>query len=136
SLWFGVVVRGDVNAIRIGPRTNIQDGSVVHAATGTHSTLIGAEVTVGHMAVIHACTLKDHAFIGIQACVMDGAVVERKAMLGAGGLVPPGRRTPSGGLWAGMPVQFRRKLGPEDERQFDWIARHYVELAHEYRGQA
>jgi gamma-carbonic anhydrase len=133
SLWFGVVVRGDVNSIRIGARTNIQDGSVVHAASGAHATRIGAEVTVGHMAVIHACTLEDRAFIGIQACVMDGAVVEQNAMVAAGALVSPGRRVPSGELWAGTPARFRRKLGPEDERQFDWIAAHYVKLARDYR---
>jgi hypothetical protein len=77
SLWFGVVVRGDVNAIRIGPRTNVQDGTIVHAATGTFSTHIGAEVTIGHAAVIHACRLETRAFIGIKAVILDGAVVGR-----------------------------------------------------------
>ena len=132
SLWFGVIVRGDVNAIRIGARTNIQDGTIVHAATGTFAAHIGAEVTIGHSAVIHACIIEDRAFIGIKAVVMDGAVVEAGAMVAAGALVGPGKRIPSGELWAGSPARFRRKLGPEDERQFGWIAQHYVELAGAY----
>ncbi|MCI0431506.1 MAG: gamma carbonic anhydrase family protein [Rhodospirillales bacterium] len=132
SLWFGVVVRGDVNKIRIGARSNIQDGAIVHAATGTFATHIGAEVTIGHAAVIHACTIEDRAFIGIKAVVMDGAVVETSAMVAAGALVGPGKRIPSGELWAGSPARFLRKLGPEDERQFGWIAAHYVELAEAY----
>ena len=132
SLWFGVVVRGDVNAIRIGPRTNVQDGTIVHAATGTFSTHIGAEVTIGHAAVIHACRLEDRTFIGIKAVILDGAVVEEGAMVAAGSLVGPGKRIPSGELWAGNPARFRRKLGPEDEQNFGWIAAHYVELAWAY----
>jgi gamma-carbonic anhydrase len=122
SLWFGVIVRGDVNVIRIGARTNIQDGTIVHAATDTFGTYIGADVTIGHAAVIHACTIEDRAFIGIKAVVMDGAVVETGAMVAAGALVGP----------AGSPARFRRKLGPEDERQFGWIAAHYVKLAQAY----
>jgi carbonic anhydrase/acetyltransferase-like protein (isoleucine patch superfamily) len=132
SLWFGVVVRGDVNAIRIGPRTNVQDGTIVHAATGTFATHIGAEVTIGHAAVIHACRLEDRAFIGIKAVVLDGAVVEEGAMVAAGSLVGPGKRIPKGELWAGNPARFRRKLGAEDARNFGWIAAHYVELAGAY----
>jgi carbonic anhydrase/acetyltransferase-like protein (isoleucine patch superfamily) len=132
SLWFGVVVRGDVNAIRIGARTNVQDGTIVHAATGTFSTHIGAEVTIGHAAVIHACRLEDRAFIGIKAVILDGAVVEEGAMVAAGSLVGPGKRIPKGELWAGNPARFKRRLGPEDERNFGWIAQHYVELAEAY----
>ena len=132
SLWFGVIVRGDVNVIRIGARTNIQDGTVVHAATDTFGTYIGSEVTIGHAAVVHACTIEDRAFVGIKAVVMDGAVVEAGAMVAAGALVGPGKRVPSGELWAGSPARFLRKLGPEDERQFGWIAAHYVTLAQAY----
>jgi gamma-carbonic anhydrase len=132
SLWFGVVVRGDVNAIRIGPRTNVQDGTIVHAATGTFATHIGMEVTIGHAAVIHACRLEDRAFIGIKAVILDGAVVEEGAMVAAGSLVGPGKRIPKGELWAGNPARFKRKLGAEDERNFGWIAQHYVELAGAY----
>ena len=132
NLWFGVIVRGDVNVIRIGARTNIQDGTIVHAATDTFGTYIGADVTIGHAAVIHACTIEDRAFIGIKAVVMDGAVVEPGAMVAAGALVAPGKRVPSGELWAGSPARFRRKLGPKDEREFGWIAAHYVKLAAAY----
>jgi carbonic anhydrase/acetyltransferase-like protein (isoleucine patch superfamily) len=132
SLWFGTVVRGDVNRITIGPRTNVQDGTIIHAATGTFATRIGAEVTIGHAAVIHACTLEDRAFIGIKAVVLDGAVVEEGAMLAAGALLGPGKRIPKGELWAGSPAKFRRALTADDAREFDWIAEHYVELAGAY----
>ena len=132
SLWFGVVVRGDVNSIRIGRRTNIQDGTIVHAATGTFATVIGDEVTIGHMAVVHACTIEDRAFVGIKACVMDGAVVETGGMVAAGALVTPGKRVRTGELWAGSPARFHRRLTPEDEAEFGWIAGAYVELAAGY----
>ena len=132
SLWFGAVVRGDVNRITIGARTNIQDGTIIHAATGTFATRIGAEVTVGHAAVIHACTIEDRAFIGIKAVVLDGAVVEEGAMVAAGALVGPGKRVPKGELWAGSPAKFRRALTADDAREFGWIAAHYVELAEAY----
>ncbi len=84
SLWFGAQVRGDVNVVRIGPRTNIQDGAVIHVSGRLQGTFVGADVTVGHMALLHACTLADGCFIGMKACVMDGAVVETGAMVAAG----------------------------------------------------
>src|SRR5258708_17676547 len=90
GIWFHCLVRGDLNSIRIGARTNIQDGSIIHVDTGELSTFIGDDVTVGHNAVIHACTLKNRAFVGISATVLDGAVIEEGGMLAAGGVGSPG----------------------------------------------
>ena len=88
GIWYGVVLRGDVNIIRIGARTNIQDGTVVHVAAKGQGSFIGSDITIGHMALIHACTLEDGCFIGMQSCIMDGALVESGAMVAAGALVP------------------------------------------------
>src|SRR5574341_1833563 len=98
SLWFGTVVRGDVNRVRIGARTNLQDHTVVHVTVGTHPTTIGDDVTVGHRAVLHGCTVNDRSLIGIGAIVMDAVVVGPDAMVGAGALVPPRMVVPPGKL--------------------------------------
>ena len=91
GIWFHCLVRGDMNYIRIGARTNIQDGAIIHVDTGEMAAMIGDDVTVGHNAVIHACTLKHRAFVGISATVLDGAVIEEGGVLGAGGLLTPGK---------------------------------------------
>lgn len=138
SIWYGCVLRGDDNTIRVGARTNIQDGTIVHinhereGAAGTR-TVIGADVTIGHMALIHACTLEDGCFIGMKACVMDGAVVESGAMVAAGALVTPGKRVKRGELWAGSPARLMRKLSEAELRYFSYTAQHYAELAASYR---
>ncbi|HEX2752953.1 MAG TPA: gamma carbonic anhydrase family protein [Alphaproteobacteria bacterium] len=85
GIWFNCVLRGDVNNIKIGARTNIQDGTVIHVSSTLQGTYVGSDVTVGHAALLHACTIEDAAFIGMQACVMDGAHVESGAMVGSGG---------------------------------------------------
>lgn len=149
SVWFGCVIRGDVNKIRIGARANIQDGTVIHVASGDqparmgpgsapppwqgHPTMIGDDVTVGHMALLHACTLETRAFVGMKAAVMDGATVQSEGMLAAGALLTPGKTVRKGELWAGSPAKFWRNLSPEDIAQFDLRARQYTELANEYR---
>lgn len=138
SIWYGCVLRGDDNSIRIGSRTNIQDGTIVHinhereGAAGTKTT-IGSDVTIGHMALIHACTLEDGCFIGMKACVMDGAVVESGAMVAAGALVTPGKRVKRGELWAGGPARLMRRLTDTELTYFSYTARHYAELAASYR---
>ena len=133
SVWFNCVVRGDVHHVRIGARTNIQDGSIIHVSTGTHPTLIGDDVLVGHMALLHGCTLESRAFVGLGAIVMDGAVVEGDAMLAAGSLLAPGKRLPGGELWTGRPARFTRTLS-EAEIAFNRTgAPHYVEVARHYR---
>lgn len=132
SIWFGCTLRGDVNRIRIGKRTNIQDHSMIHVSSFGHPTLIGDDVTVGHMALLHACTIEDGGFVGMKACVMDGAVVESGAMVAAGALVPPGKRVLAGQLWAGSPAKFMRELGDKDREYMKWSAEHYVKLARDY----
>jgi gamma-carbonic anhydrase len=133
GIWFGCVLRGDVNEIRIGARTNIQDGTVIHVASLGQGTYIGDDVTVGHMALLHACTLESGCFVGMKACVMDGAHVEGGAMVAAGALVTPGKRVPRGELWAGSPAQRLRALTGKDLASFPESARRYVELAKTYQ---
>jgi carbonic anhydrase/acetyltransferase-like protein (isoleucine patch superfamily) len=136
SLWFGVVARGDINLIRIGQRTNIQDGTIIHVSAPGNGTHIGDDVTVGHMAVLHDCTLQDGSFVGIKACVMDGAVVESGAMVAAGALVTPRKVVRSGELWSGVPAKPARALKQEEVDMIRWIPEHYVELLQEYLRQA
>lgn len=138
SIWFGCVLRGDSNSIKIGARTNIQDGTVIHVnheregAAGTKTT-IGSDVTVGHMALLHACTIEDGAFIGMKACLMDGVHVESGAMVAAGALVTPGKRIRKGELWAGSPAKLMRPLTDKEMAYFAYSAKHYCEVAANYR---
>ena len=129
SVWYNCVLRGDVNLIRVGAGSNIQDGTVVHVSRTTHGTIIGDDVTVGHMALIHGCTLEDRAIIGMRATIMDGCVVEPGAMVAAGALLTPGKRVPSGQLWAGAPATYKRDVNPEESAYFAETARHYTALA-------
>ncbi|QJE72694.1 gamma carbonic anhydrase family protein [Aerophototrophica crusticola] len=136
SLWFGVTVRGDVNEIRIGRGTNIQDGTVIHCTTDKFGTYIGEDVLVGHLALLHGCVVEDGAFIGMKACLMDGVVVEKGAMVAAGALVTPGKRVKSGELWAGSPAKFVRMLTDEEKANLPKAAPHYVQLAQQYLREA
>jgi carbonic anhydrase/acetyltransferase-like protein (isoleucine patch superfamily) len=133
SIWFNVVLRGDVNYIRVGARTNIQDGSVVHVASNAQPTIIGCDVLIGHMAMIHACTLEDGCFVGMSATIMDGAVVETEAMVAAGALIPPGKRVGTGQLWAGTPAKYIRDLSSEEKASFPSQIQRYVDLGQRYR---
>jgi carbonic anhydrase/acetyltransferase-like protein (isoleucine patch superfamily) len=135
NIWFGVTIRGDVHEIRIGARTNIQDGSVIHVTRGVSGTYIGDGVTIGHMALLHACRVEDHAFVGMGAIILDEAIVETGAMLAAGAMLTPGKRVPSGELWAGRPATFMRRLTPQDTDFFPVSAENYVRLAKEYLDQ-
>jgi carbonic anhydrase/acetyltransferase-like protein (isoleucine patch superfamily) len=118
SIWYNCVLRGDVNRIRIGARTNIQDGSVIHVDSPKagdevgYPTIIGADVLIGHLAMVHGCLLHDRAFVGLGSIVMDGCEIESDAMLAAGAMLTPGRRIPSGQLWAGRPARYVRDLRP------------------------
>lgn len=138
SIWFGCVLRGDSNTISVGARTNIQDGTIIHVnheregAAGTR-TVIGSDVTVGHMALLHACTIEDGAFIGMKACIMDGVVVESGGMVAAGALVTPGKRVRRGELWAGSPAKLMRPLGDKEMAYFAYSAKHYCDVAASYR---
>lgn len=135
SIWFGVVVRGDVNSIRIGSDTNIQDGSIVHVTRAKFATEIGSGVTVGHLALVHGCRLEDHCFVGMQATVMDGCVIESQGMLAAGALLTPGKRIASGELWAGRPAKLMRRLDADELRNITETAAHYARLGAAYRDQ-
>jgi carbonic anhydrase/acetyltransferase-like protein (isoleucine patch superfamily) len=126
SIWMNTVVRGDVNHIRIGARTNVQDGSVLHVTRRTHPLVIGDDVTIGHAAVIHGCTLEDHAFIGMGATVMDGAVVGSFAFVAAGALVTQGRHIPPGTLAMGAPAKPVRDLTERELERIRASARNYV----------
>jgi len=132
SIWFNCVVRGDTNSIRIGARSNIQDGTVIHVDSATYGVVIGDDVTVGHMALIHACTVEDGAMIGMSATAMDGSVVESGAILAAGALLSPGKRVPAGQMWAGTPARFVRDVTEKDKALIAYIAPHYVDLAGDY----
>lgn len=132
SIWYGCVLRGDGHFIRVGDRTNVQDGTIVHIATDRHPCLIGSGVTIGHAAIVHACTLEDDSFVGMGATVMDGAVVRRHAMVAAGALVTPGKIVPGGELWAGSPARKMRDLTAAEIDNIHASADHYCDLAGSY----
>jgi gamma-carbonic anhydrase len=135
SIWYGCVLRGDVNRIRIGARTNIQDGTVVHCDSpgpgepDGHPTIIGEDVLIGHLAMVHGCVLEDRAFVGLGSIVMDGCRIESDAMLAAGAMLTPGKTIPAGQLWAGRPAKYVRDLTPSDLAGMQAGVAHYVELA-------
>ena len=135
SIWYNCVIRADVNGIRIGARTNVQDGTVIHCdspKTGRPDgfpTLIGDDVLIGHMAMVHGCTLLDRAFVGLGSIVMDGCVIEGDAMLAAGAMLTPGKRIPSRQLWSGRPAQYMRDLDPAQLTEMHQGVAHYVQIA-------
>jgi len=134
GIWFNVTIRGDVEPIKIGARTNIQDGTVIHCTRGGHPTTIGQGVTVGHAAILHACAIHDNAFIGMGAIVMDDCVIESGAMLAAGAVLTPRKTIPSGQLWAGSPAKFFRDLSAEEISFIPKSAANYVKHVYEYLG--
>jgi carbonic anhydrase/acetyltransferase-like protein (isoleucine patch superfamily) len=138
SIWPGAVLRGDVHYIRVGARSNIQDGSIVHVthdgpySPGGFPTVIGEGVTIGHAAVIHACTIEDYCLIGMHATVLDGAVVKRYGFVGAGSVVPPGKVVGERELWLGNPAQRVRLLTDKQVEQLHYSADQYVRLKDVY----
>lgn len=132
GIWYGVVLRGDDNFIRVGRRTNIQDGTIVHVSSRGNGTHIGSNVSIGHAAVIHACTLEDGAFVGMGATVLDGAVVEGGAMVAAGALVPPGKVVRKGQVWMGNPARHARDLSDVEREYIAHVAEHYWTLAQRF----
>jgi carbonic anhydrase/acetyltransferase-like protein (isoleucine patch superfamily) len=136
SIWYNCVLRGDGNRIRIGARSNVQDGSVIHVdppgpgrPEGGCPAIIGEEVLIGHMAMVHGCILHDRAFVGLGAIVMDGCEIEGGAMLAAGALLAPGRRIPARQLWAGRPAKYVRDLSEQELAGQQIGVAHYVALA-------
>ena len=139
SIWPGTVVRGDVNYIRIGARTNVQDGTIIHVThdgpygkPGRLATVIGEDVTIGHAAVIHACVIEDACLIGMGATILDGAIIRKNGFVGAGAVVPPGKTVESGELWLGNPAKCVRKLSEKEIEQLYYSAKHYVRLKDKY----
>jgi carbonic anhydrase/acetyltransferase-like protein (isoleucine patch superfamily) len=139
SVWPMAVLRGDIHQIRIGARTNIQDGSVLHVShdsrflPGGASLILHDGVTIGHQVVLHGCRIGDHCLVGIGSRVLDRAVLEPRTMLGAGSLVPPGRVLEGGYLWLGTPVRRIRRLTDVELEYLDYTADHYVRLAEGHR---
>lgn len=131
SVWFHAVVRGDNDTIAIGPRTNVQDGAVLHADAGFPLTL-GAEVTIGHQAMVHGCTIGDGSLIGIQAVVLNGAVIGRESIVGANALVPAGKTFPDRSLIMGSPARVARTVTDEEAAELRRNAAHYVRQAARY----
>ena len=132
GVWYNCVLRGDMNEIRIGENSNVQDGTIIHVASLGQGTYIGSRVSIGHLALIHACTIEDDAMIGMQATVMDGVTVEAGALVAAGSLVPPGKRVMKGQMWAGTPAKYVRDVSESDQGMIDYIWPVYRDLAGEY----
>jgi carbonic anhydrase/acetyltransferase-like protein (isoleucine patch superfamily) len=140
SVWPMAVIRGDINHIRIGRLTNVQDGAVLHVTHGGEYTrpdglplLIGDEVTIGHRAVLHACTIGNRCLVGMSSIVLDGAVVEDEVMIGAGSLVPPGKVLASGYLYVGSPVKQARPLTEKEKAYLGYSAAYYQKVAERTR---
>lgn len=133
SVWFNVTIRGDVNKITIGDRTNVQDNCSIHVMNRDGPTLIGNDVTIGHNAMIHGCTIHDRVLVGIHATVLDKSIIESDVIIAAGSLVPPGKRLESGYLYMGSPVQQIRKLSEEEIGSIGTFASNYVKYQRTYR---
>ncbi len=139
SVWYGCVLRGDGNSIRVGERTNIQDGTIVHVShdgpytrPGGYPTIIGADVTIGHGAIVHACVIEDACLIGMHATVLDGATVKKHGFVGAGAVIPPGKTVGERELWLGNPAKLVRVLSDRDVESLYYSATHYVKLKDRY----
>jgi carbonic anhydrase/acetyltransferase-like protein (isoleucine patch superfamily) len=133
SIWPNVAARGDVNSVRIGDDTNIQDNSVLHCDAGLYPLHIGNRVTVGHMAMLHGCTIEDDCLIGIGAVVLSGAKIGSGSAVAAGAVVPEGAEVPPGSMVMGVPARVKRQVTEEERERFRQNALHYVESARIYK---
>jgi len=132
SLWMNVVMRGDVNVIRLGRRSNVQDGTVVHVMRDTHPTRIGDEVTIGHAAVVHGCTIADRVLVGMGAIVLNGAAIGEDSIVAAGTLVTEGMQIPARSLVMGSPAKIRRPLNEAEIASIREYADRYVQYKKDY----
>lgn len=133
SIWYGCVIRGDVNYIRIGAGTNIQDNSTIHVSRYDGPTIIGSGITVGHKALLHACILEDYSFVGMGAVLLDGSRVNKHGMLAAGAMLAPKKIVPSGELWAGSPAKLFRSLRQEEIDYIYTSEANYIKLGQEHK---
>jgi carbonic anhydrase/acetyltransferase-like protein (isoleucine patch superfamily) len=133
SVWPAVVIRGDVNRIRIGRRSNVQDGTIVHVMKDTHATIVGDDVTIGHAAVIHGCTIENQCLIGMGAIVLNGAHVGACSIVAAGALLVEGMQVPSRSLVMGSPGKVKRSLTDEEVAEIQMYADRYVSYRLDYQ---
>jgi carbonic anhydrase/acetyltransferase-like protein (isoleucine patch superfamily) len=126
SVWMNVVIRGDVHYIRIGARTNVQDGTIVHVMRDTHPTVIGNDVTIGHGAIVHGCTIEDRCLIGMGAILLNGCRIGTGSIIAAGSLVVEGAVIPPGSMVRGTPARVWRQLTAEEDSSLQWYADNYV----------
>jgi len=133
NIWFGTVIRGDMNYIKIGSRTNIQDNSTVHVTTGIAPTIIGNGVTIGHNAIIHGCTIEDNCLIGMGSIIMDNALIGENSLIGAGAVVPPNMKIPPNSLVVGLPAKVVRQINKTEKSEIFERAQHYIDFANEYK---
>ena len=142
SVWPGTIIRGDVNCIRIGARTNVQDSSVLHVSHKSSwdpagaPLIIGSNVTIGHKVILHGCTVEDECLIGMGSIIMDKVIVQKHVLVGAGTLVPEGKVLESGYLYLGSPARKVRQLTEKELEHFIYSANHYIRLKNTYLGQA
>lgn len=135
SVWFNAVIRGDVNYIRIGDRTNVQDLCMLHVTKGTHPLILGNDITVGHSVTLHGCTLKDRCLIGMGTTILDGAVISEDCIIGAGALVTEGAVIPPGTLAVGMPAKPKRDLTDAEKARIKQSAQNYIDYANTYKAE-
>ena len=134
SVWLNTVIRGDVNCIRVGARTNIQDLTLVHVQRETHPTLIGEDVTIGHNAIVHGCTIENQCLIGMGAILLNGCRIGTGSIVAAGTLIPEGMIIPPGSMVMGSPGKVRRQLTPEERERIKWYADSYVRYRLDHSG--
>ena len=132
SIWFGSVLRGDMNYIKIGSRTNIQDNSTIHVTTDLYPTIIGNEVTIGHNVIVHGCQIEDRCLMGIGSIIMDGAVIGSGSLIGAGALISPGSNIPPNSLVVGLPGKIVRSTTLKEQNEIIERAQHYIDFSKKY----
>lgn len=132
SIWFGSILRGDVNYIRIGARTNIQDATVIHVSSGTHPTILEDEVTVGHRVTLHGCYVETGCLIGIGSILLDGVRIGRDSLVAAGSLLTPGTEIPPGSLVMGSPAKVKKALSSDEISDLKRFWQNYVALKNSY----
>jgi carbonic anhydrase/acetyltransferase-like protein (isoleucine patch superfamily) len=138
SIWPNATLRGDVNSIKVGERSNIQDGAVLHCTHDSANTkgshcIVGADVTVGHNAILHGCIIEDECLIGMGATILDNAIIPKHTLIGANSLVPAGKALESGYLYLGSPAKKARALTAEEKKFFKYSAAHYVKLKDDFK---